>query len=489
MIEQNTLQKLLGENGLKNLKSKFIFTHINKIGKKIYTKQMISYKILNLNNNFYLNLPRFCDFDKLFMEIYQKKNPKQDLPKISCANKIISGVSILSSSLEELVDLEEYQEIVVKWLLENIYTEHKIALGTASCIFVMDTGLGKSFIGCKLIEKFKQKTLIVIPNKSNIGGWKSAIEMYLPDLVIGEYHSGCQKDGQVVIMTIDSVIKSQIFGKPYYEYLKTFGFVIYDEIHNYPTTTYVEVFWRTCFKYCLGLTATPNERADEMDCVYYKHVGQVVNAKQIPGFQDLIKETLWKGKVDVIEYYGSDEFTKEFRNTNGWIDTTNMLKQFTKDPDRTEIIINLIKQKLSENRNIFVFAVHRDFLEEIYEKLKKVVDESQIIPEMTTLMGGSTETQHKIAKETAQVILTTYSFGKESISIKRMDTILFAQPIRNRMRQTIGRILRKGGDESIIREIIDIRDMGTSLKSQFSTRKLIYEEKGFTIKKIKVTLD
>jgi hypothetical protein len=64
-----------------------------------------------------------------------------------------------------------------------------------------------------------------------------------------------------------------------------------------------------------------------------------------------------------------------------------------------------------------------------------------------------------------------------------MDCILFATPRRNKMRQTLGRILRRSGDPSIERIIIDICDQDTKMKSQLSTRKSVYKEKGFVMNK------
>ena len=54
------------------------------------------------------------------------------------------------------------------------------------------------------------------------------------------------------------------------------------------------------------------------------------------------------------------------------------------------------------------------------------------------------------------------------------------------MRQILGRILRRGGDPSIVRDIIDIVDYSTGIKSQYYKRKKIYEEKNFPIELIDI---
>lgn len=492
LINFEELKKFLGLKGCESLQKKLTVTHINVIGKKTYPKKMILYKyIVSPDGTTFMCVARFAGIGQLIQKVFQTSHPgDKSVIKMKYNNRILSGNEIHNLPEEELVELKEYQQICFDHMVENIYNSTNIKKGAASCIFVMDTGLGKTYVASALIEKFKEKTLIIIPNTSNLDGWYDPFKLFLTDLKVGEYHSDKKEDGDVVITTIDSALSENFtFVKnkkktsiPHYEYFKQFGFVIYDEIHDFPTAKRSEIFWRTNFKYVLGLTATPDERLDKMDVVYYKHVGPIVNAKEIPGFANLVKKVEWKGKVLSVNFYGAPEFTEVFTNSVGWVDTVEMQKQFSRDPYRIKLIINYIKEKYSQGRNVFVFAVHRDILENIYS----ILIQENLPVDITKFMGGVSEEDKQITKNTAQIILTTYSFGKQSVSIKRMDTIIFAQPMRNKMRQTIGRILRIGGDPSIEREIIDIRDMNTPLKSQFSTRKKIYEEKKFPVKKIDV---
>ena len=507
IIDLNNLKNILGDTKYKLLKKDLTVINRKVMGRREYITKMILYKIVIVENDTqYFVVSRFSSIKSLILK-YNDVNINfinKIQPGIDISDKFLINESIQSENTvapvadndkdqnkqpkyKEYVDLEDHQIICLNYLMDNVYNEQRVKFGSASCIFVMDTGLGKTFTAAALIERLKTKTLIIIPNKSNLDGWRDPFKIYLKNLKLGEYHSDKKEDGDAVMMTIDSALGDEFtferytkYAKtmPYYEYFKQFGLVIYDEIHNYPTPTQNEIFWRTNFKYGLGLTATPSERADKMDIVYYKHVGKVINAKEIPGFLNYAEELEWKGKITLIEFYGSSKFTETFTNNMGWVNTTEMHKQFSRDPYRTKLIINLIKERMDNGRYIFVFAVHRAFLEELHKNL--MADDPKRI---VTFMGGATDENKQIAKNDAQVILTTYSFGKESVSIKRMDTIIFAQPMRNRMRQTIGRILRRGGDASIEREIIDIRDMNTPLKSQYSTRKQIYIEKNFPIEK------
>ena len=476
LIDMINLQNILGMQAYKMLCKKLEIVNKNVIGYKTYVKQINLYKILIIDGKSYFNVARFANIK---------------IDQIHYINYLKSGIPI---PIIHSIKLEIHQHICLNYLMDNVYNLKNIKLGRASCIFVMDTGLGKTFTAAGLIEKIKEKTLIILPNKSNIDGWYEPFTLYLKNIKVGEYNSTKKCDGDVVIMTIESALSASfIFNKTEIssnDYFKQFGLVIYDEIHNYPTTTQQEIFWRTNFKYGLGLTATPDERIDHMDIIYYKHVGPIINAINIPGFIDNCQKIRWKGRVLLIKFYGSPEYTERIVNSFGWTDVIKMQQQFKQDPYRNKLILNIINEKIKQNRNIFVFAIHRSFLNEMFKMIVQSFPETDdyydISDKIIEFMGGATTNDKEVAKNKAQVILTTYSFGKESISFKKMDTIILAQPIRNKMRQIIGRILRIGGDTTIEREIIDICDVNTTIKSQFTTRKQIYKEKGFPIEETKV---
>jgi hypothetical protein len=58
-----------------------------------------------------------------------------------------------------------------------------------------------------------------------------------------------------------------------------------------------------------------------------------------------------------------------------------------------------------------------------------------------------------------------------------MTALVLVSPRRNGSRQIIGRILRRNSDDKIIRQIVDIVDVYTPLKSQSYERIKIYKEK------------
>ena len=70
-----------------------------------------------------------------------------------------------------------------------------------------------------------------------------------------------------------------------------------------------------------------------------------------------------------------------------------------------------------------------------------------------------------------------------------MTALVLVTPRRNGMRQIIGRILRRGSDENIVRQIVDIVDVCTVLKGQFAERKKIYKERKYPLVKNAIKWD
>lgn len=433
-----------------------------------------------------LLVARQCGIIKLLKKI----NPSIQL---KCTVALTDGEDIPEDKLEPGVDPTPNQEIVIEYLCNTVYTPERKKNGNASCILIMPTGTGKSYMGGLLIEAIRKKTLVVLPNTSMLDDWLDIFKNYYPSITVGQYHSKCKTDGDVVFTTIKSAIKEDFLvdgvKMPYYKYFERFGLLIYDEVHNYSTKAYQEIFWRAGIRCILGMTATPDERIDQMDEVYYKHLGQLVEGEKLEGYNKV--DIQWKGEVEVIRYHGPPEFTQSLRNVKtGRTNVMAMHQQLGKDPYRNKLIINKLQELRQEDKFAFVYSECRNYLTKLCHEVRNA-NMPVSAPEIDvskTMMGGIKPDAKKEAKK-ADIIMMTYGYGKEGISIPRMDAELFATPRRNKLRQVLGRVLRRGGDPSRVRRIIDIVDYNTSLRDQFSTRKRVYVEKGFTIKIIDVNYD
>ena len=97
-------------------------------------------------------------------------------------------------------------------------------------------------------------------------------------------------------------------------------------------------------------------------------------------------------------------------------------------------------------------------------------------------MGGTTgDDMQKVKSKKNHIVLTSYGFGRRGISLVDMTAIIMASPRKHGLNQIIGRIMRRGSDQSIIREIYDIVDNRSMLKYQFKEREKVYNKREYPI--------
>lgn len=101
---------------------------------------------------------------------------------------------------------------------------------------------------------------------------------------------------------------------------------------------------------------------------------------------------------------------------------------------------------------------------------------------VSMLRGGvAHDEQARIRARRPPVVVTTYGYSRRGISLPYMTCELLATPRRNGSTQILGRITRRGSDESIVRQVIDIVDVRTGLRGQVQERKKAYKAKGWAV--------
>lgn len=166
-----------------------------------------------------------------------------------------------------------------------------------------------------------------------------------------------------------------------------------------------------------------------------------------------------------------------------------MNKQFLEDEQRTQLIIGELHRlynwvgEQGQRHRIFVFCEEREPLRALYDTLGKVfdVDAPELHENVGQFIGGTKPAEVQRVKKDARCILTTYGYSSTGISIVEMTAILFWTPRRSNMLQILARVLRRGGDLSITREIIDLVDWSTPMKSQYYERRNAYSYYDMTI--------
>jgi hypothetical protein len=407
------------------------------------------------------------------------------------------------------------QKIVVEHIMKTYFSDINFNKGNSGVILNLEAGQGKSFVAQKIIELLQVKTIIIVHNRTILLQWVKLLQELFPDNKIGQYYGIKKENGDIVVAVINSLLidkmhytaklvlcdgkyvstniipKNRIITPPK-DFFKQFGFAVIDECHEYCATERREIFNKLHCPYMLGLSATPNEREDGMDKLVHWNLGDILDASKINGYS--VEDIPFTGKVHMVKYHGSYNYTKLI--TTQTLEMTSvplMINQLVLDPSRMFLIIKYISILRKSNHNIFIFADRRIFLQDIknnlhnYGMLSSIIDTDaeyiklQTYNNASRLVGGTTDKEMGDAELKSNIILTTYAFMGTGKSIPKMDAIILATPRKGKSKQYINRIFRLGSNYDIERQIIDIVDWSTPMKSQWYKRKKYYQEKKYPI--------
>ena len=514
-----------GLNGLTKVLNKFVIKYMPHIGT---VKTLTVYKKYKKDGNIDVFFPK-GSYDQL-SKVINIKNAKLSYAIPVKINELTNA---------DTMPLYTNQQSVLEYLLDNQFSDKAIIAGRANANLKMPAGSGKTRLGLGLAKALGLKTLVVVPTEYLMLQWKEEYEdMFGDGYTAGLYSGKYKTDGHVVIGIINSLLRVAP------EYFDKFGFVIFDESHDYCSETFSEIFWRAQRVCNLSLTATPDERKDGFDRALKMHFGPIIDVKTLPNYKD--DSVAFTGSVEAIKYVGPDAFTGIVLNEKmGLISVPHMIAQFIRDPYRNKLIINKAMELYNQNRHIYIFTdqrAHAFALRDMFKVANVLVDIdvntgddtgdnandnigdnandnpaddnkdaciTEVVDKLDNLniiQGNDTDNTESIAniegvnnhvliggvkkdvmddakeKKERSIIITTYGYSYRGVSIKHMDSLIIATPRASKFTQIIGRIKRKGGDASIPRKVIDIIDSATPLKKQFSERKKAYIREQLDIK-------
>ena len=440
----------------------------------IRTKTIMGYDKITVNSyiqNNRLYLPRFGSFllknkfkNIKFNNFIRKLNP---LPHLEFTGEFRGNQKVC------------FDEIMKKYASNN---------GDAGLILNLDAGGGKSFLAMNIIGHLKCRTLIVVHTQGILKQWACILQEYMPKAVIGYCYSDKRSHGDIVIGVINSLVMENIKISGYNDpndFYASFDFIIFDEVHEYSSVTRRRIYDICQAPYMLGLSATPDEREDKLDKINIWNVGFITNADELDGYSK--EDVKFSAHVTRIKYYGPDEYTKPIINEKlEMISVPKMINQLSEDKFRVRMAAGLILEQAKNNMNVFAFADRRSYLEEVQKELYKDKITSEIVmsdEEMKSirLMGGASSEQIDTARNECNIILSTYQYCSTGVSIPKMNCLVLLTPRKSKGKQIFGRIFRLGSNVDIVRQIIDIVDMKTSLKNMYYKRAEYYKENNFLI--------
>ncbi len=386
------------------------------------------------------------------------------------------------------------QKILSELILTKYYSAIRVKNGSAGVIVNLEAGQGKSYLAAYIISILQKKTAIILHTTALIDQWVTVLQNALgSDVKIGFYYCKKKKDGDIMLLIIDSaahdtfhIDDKKIDAISFYN---QFGFIVYDECHTYANKMALKAIKSAQAPYMMGLSATPDEHALGYDSAIWWSIGPVLDAKTVPGY--VATSENFTGTVHRMMYYGPEKYTKhlvdEIRGMMMISATVNMICE---DPYRDQLVINCIIEGLSLGLNMFVFADRRTYLSKLQNMLtKQYSTRSDIITsneEFVRIVGGDKNEELEKAERLSRVILTTYQYMGTGKSVVKMNGLVLATPRKTKMKQYINRIFRLGSDMKIRRHIYDICDMRLKFGRQWCTRKTYYTTKKYEIEETKI---
>lgn len=440
--------------------------------------------------------------------------------------------------------LYPYQEHYVDYVCEQRLGPDQRSKGCAQVYMYVPTGRGKTAMAMAVIGRLMVPALVIVPTRALQADGVAEANKFLPGLTAMSYSNADaakrEKKGMVPITayTTDIVycVVNTAREKPE-SFFKGFGIIIFDEAHEYQSHTSSRLLWTAQAPCIMGLSATPDERADKMDKMLCPFLGAPLSLESVVP-PELIENTNFEGRVREVRYSGHPDHAQDVYNEmKGSVSSIMTIGKIIQDPHRmemvaaeAELILNLHHtlpaDQLPEwglgpcpltgktrRHSLFIFAEHRDYLPALQkilatrlsniEGLNMIVlhDDDATAPSMTEtadigaaalpsiiLRGGVTEDHRNIAKQT-RLVLTTYGFSRRGISLPQMTAMILATPRRSGMTQILGRINRLTPDKSlksIKRIVVDVVDSKISLASQAGERRAAYRVKDWPVYRVKV---
>jgi superfamily II DNA or RNA helicase len=361
--------------------------------------------------------------------------------------------------------LRPKQEAIVKKIIAG-FDEGRGGLLIAGC------GSGKTNMAIYLACHYKLKTLFIVhknflkrqatdrikstTNVTDVGTLQQKIIDIDHSFVVGMVHTLVKKDYD------ESVFKD-------------FGMVIIDEVHHMGAKNFSKVFQKITGKYMLGISAE-RYRNDGMYKIINWYMGPILHVEeQEPNDMVLVKR---------FHYQTSNKERSEV-----------IINRYTKEPDRSTMVTNLIHIK---KRNRFIYHV----VEQLYDLGRNILFLSGRIKHVELLykfleenvytrgnvgkyLGGMSEEQLQISA-TKQIILGTYAMAEEGLDIENLNAIILSTP-KGAIKQSVGRILRREVYEEppIVIDIVDSDNqvfMGTA-----NVRMQHYKRQNYNIQSFKIS--
>jgi len=327
-------------------------------------------------------------------------------------------------------------------------------------VLVAPCGAGKTIMSLAIVAERRQPTLIIVHTRELLNQWVERIGQYLG---ISGNEVGIIGCGKEVIKPVTVGLVQTLCKRDLSEIREHFGFIIVDECHHTPASTFLDVAGAFDSHYMLGLSATPYRR-DRLNKLIFVTLGNIAHEVKDSDLQDAGIRI--KPEIVVRE----TNFNYDYQEDS---DYQPMITALTEDIDRNRMIVSDVVQE-SDNYSL-ILSDRKAHLHDLAELLREHGIDAAIL----TADVPKNQREHIIQELDSgnlHIVFATSQLAGEGLDIPRLNRIFITSPVkwRGRLTQYIGRGLRAAEGKTDAR-IYDYIDCVGVLKNAFRFRQRVYE--------------
>ena len=441
-----SMNHILSKHGYKIKKSELSPNTIKEI------KDELTVKPYTFNQNNQSNESRFSVFLESPKKLYIPRFYGLDKFGEPKENNILPGDTI---NIEFNGDLRSEQKPI-----ENVYLKnaHKNGGGIIS----LQCGGGKTVLALHIISMLKVKTIVVVHKDFLMTQWRDRIKQFLPEAKIGKIQQNTiDIDKKDIVLSMVQSLSMKEYPEGTFD---SFGLAVFDECHHLGAEVFQRSMAKVASKYMLGLSATP-KRKDGLSKVFEWFLGPIV-FKQTKKNEDYVE-------VQLISCdFNDQEYCKEELTFRKEPCMPRMINNICSYLPRTNMIVDLTKKYIQENRKVLILSDRRGHLDLLYQLLNGY--------SRGFYVGGMKPDELRDSQE-KDILLATFSMASEGMDIPKLNTVILGSP-KSDVEQSVGRIFREKACDRLFHPlIVDLQDNFSMFQKQCDKRIKFYHKQNFVI--------